>query len=372
MASVSESVSRRTGIAPVKLVVGGYYGCGNLGDDALLVGFLTGLGNLPVKAVALSGAPERTNRVLGIQAIGRRDPAAFASQIEDADALVLAGGGLLQDVTSLYSLKYYTRLIRTAKSKGKKVILLAQGIGPITSFLGKRAAIQAFNDCDVISVRDQGSLSALRTLGYKRPVEVTGDLAWLVEPIETSEGGFGLGDMKTVGIAARPWRKNRNIAPAFAGFAQLLFKNQYVPVLVEMDSKLDTPLLDAISKLHGGRPPDMRNIQTPSALVARLKRMHAVVAMRLHAGILAASAGVPSLMVSYDPKVSAFASQMDFPTVSMEGLTADRLWDSFQRFEQDRARLVGLLEKKRPEQIALAKRNIDILIEQIPSLSGKS
>lgn len=372
MASDSEGVSRGTGIAPVKLVVGGYYGCGNLGDDALLIGFLTGLGERKVTAVALSGSPERTNRFLGVQAIDRRDQAALLKQLEDADALVLAGGGLLQDVTSLYSLKYYTGLINTAKSKGKKVILLAQGIGPITSFFGKRAAAAAFQQCDVISVRDQASMSALRALGYKRPIEVTGDLAWLVEPDESSEGGFGLGDMKTVGIAARPWMKNRNIAPAFAGFAQLLFKNQYVPVLVEMDSKLDTPLLDAITKLHGGRPPDMRNIQSPSALVARLKRMHAVVAMRLHAGILAASAGVPSMMVAYDPKVTAFANQMDFPTLSLEGLTADRLWDSFQRFEQDRSRLIGLLAKKRPEQIALAKRNIDILIEQIPNLSGKS
>ncbi len=372
MVFVSKGNEGGSNIATTKLVVAGYYGCGNLGDDALLIGFLTGLGNLPVKAVALSGAPERTNRFLGVQAIERRDQNALVKNLEDADALVFAGGGLLQDSTSLFSLKYYTGLIQTAKSKGKKVVLLAQGIGPITSFLGKRNAASALGMCDLITVRDQTSLSVLRSLGYKKPVEVTGDLAWLVEPDETSDGGFGLGDMKTVGIAARPWMKNKDIAPAFAGFAQLLFKNQYVPVLVEMDNKLDTPLLDAITKLHGGRPPDMRNIQTPSSLVARLKRMHAVVAMRLHAGILAASAGVPSMMVTYDPKVTAFANQMDFPTVSLEGLTADRLWDSFQRFEQDRNRLMALLDKKRPEQVALAKRNIDILIEQIPSLSGKS
>ena len=124
----------------MRIVLGGYYGCGNIGDDALLYGLLTGLADAPWQITVLSGNPEETRRILGHHAVPRKNLSAIKEAIESADALVLGGGGLLQDKTSLLSLKYYTHLITIAKNANKKVVLLAQGIGPINSFLGKRAA----------------------------------------------------------------------------------------------------------------------------------------------------------------------------------------------------------------------------------------
>lgn len=325
---------------------------------------------MPIRPVALAGDPERLQRTLGVPALDRRDFDKIGKELETADALVFGGGGILQDSTSVMSIRYYTKLIQFAKKRGKRVVMLAQGVGPIGTFFGKQMAASALKMVDEITVRDAASVNVLRSLGIKRPIEVTADLAWLVEPDQTPDTTFSLGEMKAVGIAARPWGKGKLIANAFGGFAQLLYKNQYVPVLVEMDRTMDTAILDQIAKLHGGRAPDMRNIQTPGALLSRLRRMHSVVTMRLHAGILAASAGVPPLMVAYDPKVSSFAAELDIgSSVPMEGLTADNLWAHFQRFEAERTRNLAAVARKATEQRALAAKNVDILIKHLPSLS---
>lgn len=362
-------------IAVSKIVLAGYYGCGNVGDDALLVGLLTALNELPVNAVALSGNPDRTIRNLGVSSIDRRDWPRIEKEIDAADALVFGGGGILQDVTSLFSLKYYTRLIHLAKRKNRKVIMLAQGVGPITSFFGRSAAAAALKVVDEITVRDPQSLQVIRALGLRRPVEVTADLAWLVKPDESPETSYGIGEMKTVGIAARPLgrggAKAKAISPAFGGFVQLLYKNQYVPVLVEMDRTMDTTILDTIAKLHGGRCPDIRNVETPGSLLARFKRMHSVVAMRLHAGIMAASAGIPPMMIAYDPKVTSFCNIMELNSpMPVDALSADRLWESFKAHERDRDRLLRVVARKREEQTALALRNVDILKRHLPALAA--
>lgn len=319
-----------------------------------------------MRVVALAGNPDETHRAIGAYAVGRRDKAAIARELESAAALVFGGGGLLQDATSIFSLNYYCGLITQAKKMGKKVILLAQGVGPIESFLGKRTASNALKLCDLITVRDAKSQSVVRSLGFAGRVEITADLAWLVKPAEGPDSAFQLGDMKAVAIAPRPWGKTKQIAEAFGGFTQILFKNGYVPVLVEMDRSMDTAILDTIAKLHGGRCPDIRKVLSPADMLNRIGRMHAVVSMRLHAGIFAASAGIAPLMISYDPKVSSFATTLGLQNpLPVEAISPQRLWDTFRNFEDKRGELNAQVAARAEEQRNLAMKNIELLVEAL-------
>jgi hypothetical protein len=68
-------------------------------------------------------------------------------------------------------------------------------------------------------------------------------------------------------------------------------------------------------------------------------------------------------MVSYDPKVTAFANAMGYPTPqNIETTTAERLFDSFQAFMRDRDRTVEMVKRKRDEFSILARENIDVLV----------
>ncbi len=347
-----------------RLLLAGYFGCGNLGDDAILLGFAEGLAGRPDEVTVLSGSPEETFRNYKLSSIPRREMSQVDKAIKECDALVFPGGSIFQDVTSVKSVYYYSALVTKAKKAGKKVVFLGQGVGPVESFFGKRWTAAAYNLADGIAVRDPASLATLKNLGVTKPIKVTADLAFLMPKPEESleEIGFQVGSMKTVGISARPHGKGSDIVDLFGEFARMLFKANYLPVLIEMDEKEDGPLILEISKKQGGKVPDLRKQGRPQQIAARLARMESVVAMRLHAGILAANVGIPPLMVSYDPKVAAFAKLLGTGNaLDLNGLTPARLFDSFQASLKERERNQTILAKKRAELVELAKANFEVL-----------
>lgn len=353
------------------LTIAGHFGCGNLGDDAILLGFVQGVGT-GFELTVMSGAPEETYRNYGLRSIPRMDFAAYGEELEKTDALVFAGGSIFQDVTSARSVAYYSQLVKKAKKAGKKVIMVGQGVGPLDGFFAKKMATTAFNMADAIVCRDPSSPSVLKSLGVTKQVKVGADLAFLLpEPKPSDDASFAVGDMRTVGIAPRPFGKNSKLSVQLWGdLARLLFQANVMPVLIEMDSKHDGPLIIEISKTQGGKVPDIRRLVTPMQVQGRMARMDTLIAMRLHAGILASTVGVPPLMVNYDPKVAAFAKMLDLTTpIAMEGLTAQRLFEHFMAFQKDRDRNIKIMERKRDEFKQLALVNIETVWEQMKSRS---
>jgi polysaccharide pyruvyl transferase CsaB len=347
------------------LLLAGYLGSGNLGDDAILAGFLACVDERH-EITVLSGAPEETFRSYKVRAVPRRDMRAVDEAVERCDALVFPGGSVFQDATSVRSVAYYHRLVKLAKTKRKKVALLGQGVGPVSRFFGKKLTSTAYNLADLVAVRDPASAALLKEIGVRQNVRITADLAFLLPPPPPSDdGAFNVGNMRTVAIAPRPLKgKDIDVVELFGQFCRLLYQSGTMPVLLEMDRAEDGPLIREISKRQGGKIPDVRNLQMPGDVQRRLSRMELVVAMRLHAGILSTTVGVPPMMVSYDPKVAAFAKLLEVgPALSLQGLTPIRMLDAFTEFQRARDRNVKIVEQKRVEMCNLAQTNLDLLEE---------
>lgn len=348
-----------------KLLLAGYFGCGNLGDDAILTGFAGAIGTEHQLNV-LAGSPPLIGRNYGMTATDRTDLNAIKNALDQADALVFPGGGIFQDVTSVRSVAYYANLVKLAKKAKKRVILLGQGVGPINTFLGKRFAAAAFRAADVVCVRDPGSSTSLTQIGVSRPVRVTADTAFLLpkpELMESSAHDFAVGDMRTIGVNCRVLqdKSGKNVAELFSKLVQGIYDRGYVPTMVTLDTK-DQFMVDDISKRCNGKVPEIKGVNTPRGVQERIMRMEAMVAMRMHAGILATTSGVPSLMIDYDPKVRAFANQMAYPTpLKFEGLTAERLLGNFDSFMVDIVRSREAVERRRHELAKMAQGNIDAL-----------
>jgi polysaccharide pyruvyl transferase CsaB len=351
------------------ILLAGYIGEGNLGDDAAMLGIVNGLGRSGYEFSALSGNPEETFRLYGITAYPRKNDKYIEEAISKCSAVVFPGGSIIQDSTSVGSVFYYEGLISKAKKAGKKVLMVGQGVGPLTTFLGKRKAISAFNAVDGITVRDPGALQTLKDLGYSRPVRMAADSAFLLPPPPptTDSEGFNVGNMKTVGVAPRNLKgKGKEISSLFGEFCKLLYQSGSLPVLITMDQVEDPLLIEEINKKQGGKVPDLRKLNTPMQVQGRMARMDAVVAMRLHAGILAATVAVPALMINYDPKVQNYARMMEIGNaLNLEGLTATRLLDAFISFQKDRARNSKILERKREEQVTAAQFSIQLIQDMI-------
>ncbi len=117
------------------VVICGYQGFGNIGDEAVWEGLLAAL-PLPSRYILLlSGNPSAAEKRYGVQALARTSPKAFAA-ICQADLVILGGGTLLQQGTSMRSLLYYLSAAALASLAGTPWIVVG-GIDPLTG-LAKR------------------------------------------------------------------------------------------------------------------------------------------------------------------------------------------------------------------------------------------
>ena len=142
-----------------RLVISGYYGFGNAGDEAMLAAILEAILEVVPDAdiTVISGNPGHTAANHGVKAIGRFDMFGILNAIGRCDLLISGGGSLLQDVTSKRSLYYYLSIITLATSFGKRVMLYAQGIGPLRRKRARQIVGQVLNKVTMITVRDERS-----------------------------------------------------------------------------------------------------------------------------------------------------------------------------------------------------------------------
>jgi polysaccharide pyruvyl transferase CsaB len=307
------------------ILIAGYYGYRNWGDEGSLA---TLLQVLPRESVwVLSGDPPFTEATYGVRALPRMELRTVRRAVRESDALILGGGSLLQDATSLRSLLYYLALIRWGLRAHGRVLLVGQGVGPLRRRLGRRLTARLLQRVPFLSVRDADSARLLEGLGVSGAT-VDADLTWALEaqPAHVAlEAGA-----RWVGLAPRLWA-DAPVQEAFAELCRRLHAEGYRPLLIPMQESQDRALCEAIAAATGAQalPPP----QHPAQLLGVMAHLQAMVAIRLHGAIFAASAGVPVLCVSYDPKVDALAAQLGAPTVPPRALQAGLVeaWAAFPR-----------------------------------------
>lgn len=160
------------------VVLSGYYGFDNAGDEALLAAIVGTLQKLrpDIHLMVFSANPERTQKMHGVEAISRFNIINLIKTLRRADLLLSGGGSLLQDVTSWRSILYYLGVVMLALWLKTPVMFYAQGIGPIRRTWARWLTRQVGNRVQLITLRDEDSYQELRLLGVSRPpIYVTAD-----------------------------------------------------------------------------------------------------------------------------------------------------------------------------------------------------
>jgi polysaccharide pyruvyl transferase CsaB len=354
------------GTAAPRVVVSGYYGFGNAGDEAILAALARGLGD--VELTVLSRDPPATRREHGLPAVPRDDPAAVLAALRAADLLVSGGGSLLQDATGPLSIPYYLGVVAAARLLGKPVMAYAQGIGPVRSGWARRL-LRTLDAVQLITVRDEASASLLRSCGVQRPpIEVTADaaLALGAAPGPRAAGGAG-----RIGVALRAWGPGDPSASVARAVDHLARRRNATVVLVPMHFPDDlAPCRQARSRLRAPCELVEERLR-PGDLLRLFSGFDLVVAMRLHALIFAALARVPMVGLSYDPKIDAFLHSLDWPAPTLPldagpedlAAVADRVWPL-----PEEARAVFERRVRRLE--ALARRNNELVRQLLEQAEG--
>jgi polysaccharide pyruvyl transferase CsaB len=281
-----------------KVVLSGYYGFGNLGDEAILQGLIHGLKDKGHHITVLSQNPGFTQSY-DVRARPRLSGALAA--ILEADVLISGGGGLLQDKTSFRSLQYYLGLIRLARTLGKKVIVYGQSIGPLGE-RGYRAVAKTLKGLP-IAVRDCASQDVLRNMNISS--QLVADAALLLPPPQIAPSN---NDVLLIPRGNYP-DVHRGLYTLASNLLERGFKVGVTMVQPDQDSKDFLSLANLGCNNYG--------ITTVAALLEVISQSAYVVSGRLHGLILASLAGVNFCGLAYDPKVKSFLKEMQAPAFDL-------------------------------------------------------
>lgn len=297
---------------PRQIVLSGYYGFGNTGDEAVLAGIMATLRHLQLDArvTVLSADPQRTiAEHPGVRAVHRYKLGPLVSAIRSADLLISGGGSLLQDVTSTRSIYYYLFVLRLAQFFRRKTMVYAQGIGPVNRPSIRKRVASVLNRTNAITVRDTDSQALLESIGVNQDlVRLAADPSFMVEPDYASADSIlaehGLQGEDFIGVSLRPWWESGKWLPELTkGLAAASEKLGAKLVLIPMQQSEDIQVSEAL-----GTGILLANPGSVSTVKGLIGRCRLVVGMRLHSLIFAASEGVPFVPVIYDPKVESFAA----------------------------------------------------------------
>lgn len=296
-----------------RIVISGYYGFGNFGDEAILSVLISRLKKMGFEIVVLSSNPRKTSMDYFVNSIKSFDFYQVAGLIKQSDILISGGGSLLQDVTSLKSLIYYLWVIATALRYKKKVIIFAQGIGPINNKIAEFFTALILKKCSYVSVRDFKSNQLLERLGVKS--ELLCDPIFSLNLVPVRQKGI-------IGVQLRDFLTiNDNLLYKLARQIVKDFFDKKIEIFSFQDS-LDLAVCKKFQTILTGLNP---NIKTEvlyglsnEQIINRISNLEYMIAMRFHALIVSMKLGIKTIGINYDIKVEKLAEEACIPLISMD------------------------------------------------------
>lgn len=354
----------------------GYYGFKNSGDETLLYSMIKKLREKKgdIRLLVLSKAPEETQKAYGVYSVNRFDFFKIKSELKKSKLFIFGGGSLIQDVTSNKSLWYYLNVLKMAISAHTPVMLYANGIGPVNKEKNRRMVAQILNKVDLITLRDEESLAEVKAMGIEKEALVTADPALSIDGISTERAKELLAsagvpkDAKILGVSIREWKKcSTEFWSEFAdGLEKICKVNGFTPVFIPLKQPDDTEISKEIKSKMSLESYVLEEMYSPEEIVGIAGECELVISMRLHSLIYAAAKGVPSVGITYDPKVSGFVNYIGTgTTLDINGFdavefcnTVKDLIDKKDEIKTHMQERISCLRKKSDET---AQKAIDII-----------
>ncbi|MCF8011506.1 MAG: polysaccharide pyruvyl transferase CsaB [Clostridiales bacterium] len=356
-----------------RAVISGYYGFGNLGDEAVLFSMLKLLKEQDpnFEPTVLSADPGFTARTYNVKSVNRWDTMEVIGALRKADVLLSGGGSLLQDVTGVKNIFYYTGIMWIARMLNKPVVFFSQGIGPLNSRMGRFLAAREANRAAAVTVRDEESRAELQDIGVSKDIVVAADPVLGLEPEGISAGwGFITLQAESVdtseslaGISVRPW-EGEHWKHELASACDYLVEKGMQVVFLPMQQPGDLQVSQEIAGMMKHESFVLKRACSVQEKLSVFKNLDLLVGMRLHSLIFAAVLGVSPVGISYDPKVKNFLSCLDLePAGTTCDLNKKELCDKIDSaLSLERQELMQKVEplKKLARRAAEAAFNIEI------------
>lgn len=328
---------KKAGLHP-HVIISGYYGFDNLGDELILKVLIDELKREGLTITVLSRNPRKTAEQYGVRSIHRTNLIDIIDALAQANLFISGGGGLFQDVTGPMSAVYYGGLIHLADYFEVPVCFWGQGVGPLNGGLARSLTASALAKCESITVRDEKSADLVESLTGMRP-EVTADPVWLLKMPKPKKKNGGKKKQEApwkVGVSLRPWPdltvKRLDAMAVFLNALAEQSGREVEYVLLPFQEKEDTALLQGLASRLEKLPAITCAMPSEEDLMPALAQCDALLGMRFHSLVLGLLAGVPVYGLVYDPKVESLLKQFGLegtPVSQLETLDAAAVSDYF-------------------------------------------
>lgn len=312
--------------------ISGYYGFDNFGDEAVLKVLLNNLKSLkdPPDITVFSHNPAKTATDLKVKSVQTFNPFFVAFSILKCDFLISGGGSLLQDVTSINSLIYYLAVLIMAWCFRKKIIIFAQGIGPINNTFFRKITFFILKKAVYISVRDEKSLDLLLKNNIKNP-ELCFDPVWNID-INNNVNSSGIGIqlrkfsfiddffLQKLALNINKYYSNKKIyLLSLQNSLDLAVCNKFKSVLLNINNNLNVSVI--------------QNTSTDS-IIGKISSLESIIAMRYHACLIAIKANINVLPINYDIKVGNLAKEFNLNCIN----SINDIDEAFEKFINTKTR----------------------------------
>lgn len=378
-----------TGTDKKSILIAGYYGFGNTGDEAILSAILAQLcqQRKDLEFTVVSANPAETTSTFNVNSVHWKDVEALHRAAEESDLMILGGGGLFQDywgvpkdialTASHWGISFNSAIAMLAVFYQKPFMIYSVGVGPLETQEGRELTRWTFDLAQVATVRDAESRDLLLSLGVaEEKISIAPDPA-LTLPLDSPSAenilraqDVRIGEHPIVGVCIRNWSEQeggwkKELAGALDEFlaaydCRLLF----IPFQVQEHALENdrSVALEIISMMQNqDRAVVLEQAYSPAVAAGLISHCQFLIGMRLHSLIFAANAGIPSMALVYDPKVYNFMKSLDLSeyALPLRTLTVEegrkllsRAWEQraeIQKTMQGQAEVLKEFSRKLPE-----------------------
>lgn len=334
--SIVQRVKRERGepLFPSKRVVlCGYYGRGNFGDEAILSSIKKRIGE---------GSCKTEITVLTDKNIVKN-----VKKMAGADLFIFGGGSLLQNLTSNASLAYYLSVICFSNHICRNTIMLANGIGPIVEgrcgFSAMPIVAHVIDGFDLISVRDNTSRALLKYFLPHRKVLLIPDPALIGArkinqglincELSESDERFFVFNLCSRGVKVNDDKDLSDIARVLKEIEKRFCAKVKLFVLNEReDGGTARKLSELLNNAEIIVPRSERD------LMMEVRGACFALCQRYHGALFCVVCGVPTVTISADPKMRSFCKDFYLPSPCLsdilynENILSDKISETQEHF----------------------------------------
>lgn len=327
-----------------RVVISGFYGFHNIGDEAILETLILKLRAIDpnISITVLTNNPLETGTKFNVKTVKRHDVLKVFTAIMKTDILLSGGGSLLQDDTSARSIHYYLAIIRMGLFMKKDVFLISNGIGPIIRAHNKKQVASVLNKVNHTTVRDFNSKKLLEEIGVaSERISVSADLVIDMEMQPLSLGSHILNGLdivdktrEMIGVAIRQKdfrdSKRREALVRFVNHLSEKYTVLFIPFYYEEDSKIEGDIKHLVDE----NVVFLSEKYDAHEVLGVMQHLRILIGSRLHSLIFSLVAEVPFIGISYDPKIENFMEMIDMsPTCSMKQFDIEALEKAVEDME---------------------------------------